>query len=572
MLRVEGEQAFSLRSLAEADAARLFCERARTVDPSFNPPETSADAIAAVCRRLDGIPLAIEMAAVRAPMLGCEGLLQRLDDRFRLLTGGRRTALPRQRTLLATLDWSHDLLSERDAAVFRRLGVFTGGFALDAAEVCACERWDGVEVAEAVASLVAKSLVTLETAFGARRYRLLETTRAYALEKLAAAGETQETQRVHADYFRHLAARSVADYELRPVSDDVFAERYFGEVDNFARAIDWAFGPQGDVQAGIALAADAVALMEARSLYAEFAAWAEQAILRMGSETPTAVRARLLAAQAFIYLGTSPTKAAELAAPAIEACRATGDALSLCLPLFARAYAVANSGHAEEAAPLAAEMGALIDRFPSPSRIVASIKTWVWHCAFILDPATATVDLLDGAIADLRSFGAEGQAILGRYWRLSAYAPSDINAAIDAWRTLLADVRRTYSLAGFTTAMMVGQLMTLLARRGGPGDLDEAMELGRRHAHIDVWYEGLYTLAGLGWVALKTGRAAVAGRLAGRLSGISADPASHLLHRKVFNDLLAALQVELTEAELGALMADGARLSAGHARRLVLGE
>jgi len=573
MLRVEGEQVFPLQSLAEADAAQLFFERARAVDASFDPPERSADAIAAICRRLDGIPLAIEMAAVRAPALGCDGLLERLDGRFRLLTGGRRTALPRQRTLIATLDWSHDLLSERDAAVFRRLAVFTGGSTLDAAaEACACERWDSVEVAEAVASLVAKSLLAPETAFGGRRYRLLETTRAYALEKLAAAGETQEIQRAHADYFRRLAARSLADYYLRPVSDDAFAERYFGEVDNFARAIDWAFGPQGDAQAGIALAADAEAVMEARSLYAEFAAWAALAVSRVNTETPAAVRARLLAVQAFAHTAISPARAAELAETAIEACRADGDTLSLYLALFTRAYALANSGQAAGAASVLAEMGAMVDQLPRPSRAVASFRYWLWFSAFVVEPGTTTVDPPDDAIADMRSLGAEGTAILYRCWRLFAYAPGDINEAIEEWHTLLADVRRSHTYGGLTTVLIVGQLMTLLALRRLPGDLDEAIELGHRHARIDVWYEGFHTLAGLAWVALRTDRAALAGRLAGRIGRVSAETGSRSWRRRLFDSLLAALQVELTEAELGALMAEGAGLSAEHARRLVLGD
>ena len=133
LLGVEGEQVFRLRSLGEPDAAALFTERAHGADARFKITAQNRSAVAAICRRLDGIPLAIEMAAARAPSLGCEGVLERLDDRFRVLTGGRRTALPRQRTLLATLDWSHGLLSEGDAAVFRRLSVFSGGFSSEGA-------------------------------------------------------------------------------------------------------------------------------------------------------------------------------------------------------------------------------------------------------------------------------------------------------------------------------------------------------------------------------------------------------------------------------------------------------
>jgi predicted ATPase len=582
-LRAEGEQVFSLQPLAASDAAQLFCERARAVDASFDPSERNAEAVADICQRLDGIPLAIEMAAVQAPALGCDGLLVRLDDRFRLLTGGRRTALPRHRTLIATLDWSYDLLPEREAAVFRRLGVFGGGFSLDAATaVCACERWDGVEVAKALADLVRKSLVAPETARGGdQRYHLLETMRAYALEKLAAAGEARTLHQAHADCFHRLAAESLGDYYLKPVSDHAFVERYFGEVDNFARAIDWAFGPDGDAQAGIALVADMVALVWARSLFAEFAAWTEQAVARLNPETPPAVRARLLAGQARIYtgwrtawrgpVGISRARADALAMPAIEACRADGDALSLFMALWALGWAESDLRRAEDSAPVRAEMLALADRLPGQTRSGAAVKYWLWREAFTLEPATTTPNLLDEAIADLRSFGAEAQAILYRSRRLFDYAPTDTGAAIDAWRTLLADAQRTYTNAGATTSVVVGQLMTHLARRGGARDLDEAIELGRHHAHVDVWFEGFHTTAGLAWVALRTGRAPLAAHLAGRIDRVATGFSSGSQERRLADSLLSALRVELAEAELGAAMGQGAGLGAEDARRLVLG-
>jgi len=151
MLSIEGERVIRLRSLGEPDAVSLFAERATAADTAFALRPQDAGAVAAICRRLDGIPLAVEMAAARAPSLGCEGVLQRLDDRFRILTGGRRTAMPRQRTLQATLDWSHGLLSEADAAVFRRLGAFTGGFTLEAAsKVAVDERLDSFGVVDAL--------------------------------------------------------------------------------------------------------------------------------------------------------------------------------------------------------------------------------------------------------------------------------------------------------------------------------------------------------------------------------------------------------------------------------------
>jgi hypothetical protein len=422
-----------------------------------------------------------------------------------------------------------------------------------------------------VASLVAKSLAVPETAFGARRYRLLETTRAYALEKLVAAGETQATLRAHAGYFRKLAAESLEDFTLKPVSDEVFAARYFAEVDNFARAVDWSFGPDGDKQIGIALLSDAWPLVASRSLIAEYAALAEQAVARVDSATPPPVRARLIACYASANIFISGTRAAELAEPAIEACRAENDAFGLYTALRALGVALGNLGRDEEAADLRAEMGALVDRFPSPSRAaaIARISSRI-SLVSLLRGEPAMSDAIAAAISELRSFGAEGDAILYRSLQLRFFT-RDAAVAIERSRALLADVRPTFNLAELVTSILVGHLMTLLAQRGRPADLDEATQLGRRYARLDVSLEGVYTLAGLAWLALKTGRAAVAGRLCGRLGRITADLGRRSPQRRLFADLEAALQVEPDEAELGRLMAEGSSLSAEDARRLVLG-
>jgi predicted ATPase len=163
----------------------LFVERVRAAAPSFSPDGRVVAAIAGICRRLDGIPLAIELAAARAAALGIEGVAARLDNRFRLLAGGHRTAMPRHQTLRATLDWSYELLTEPERVVLRRLAIFAGGFTMQAASaVAADDEIAASEVVDCVANLVAKSLVTAESDGARVRYRLLETTRAYALEKL----------------------------------------------------------------------------------------------------------------------------------------------------------------------------------------------------------------------------------------------------------------------------------------------------------------------------------------------------------------------------------------------------
>lgn len=196
----------SVEEALAAPAVELFVERARAVRPGFALSDGDAAAVAQICRRLDGLPLALELAAARIKVLAPRDLAQRLDDAFSLLTGGARTAPPRHRTLRATLDWSYRLLAEPERAVLRRLSVFVGSFDLAAAEAVAGE--DGVErdaVLDLLAVLVDRSLVTVETCCGRARYRLLETVRQYAAERLGAAGEREAAARRHARHYLALA-------------------------------------------------------------------------------------------------------------------------------------------------------------------------------------------------------------------------------------------------------------------------------------------------------------------------------------------------------------------------------
>jgi len=205
-LRVPGEVVFRVPSLAVPDpdrllepeallryeSARLFADRAAAVSPGFVVEEANAIDVARICFRLDGLPLALELAAARTGALGAAAVAERLDDRFRLLRAGSRTAPTRQQTLVAALDWSHDLLDAQERVLLRRLAVFSGGFGLEAAEtVCSGEEVDAADVADFLARLVEKSLVAVEDRDGARRYRLLESIRAYAGERLDDSGERE---------------------------------------------------------------------------------------------------------------------------------------------------------------------------------------------------------------------------------------------------------------------------------------------------------------------------------------------------------------------------------------------
>jgi len=262
----------------EYGAIRLFLERARAANPRFAPDRPLVELIAAICRRLDGIPLAIELAAARASALGVEGIAARLDDRFHLLTGGKRTALPRHQTLRATLDWSYELLTEPERVILRRLAVFAGPFSLEAATAVAADpETELASVVENLASLVMKSLVTTEGDGAVARYRLLDTTRAYASEKLDESGQRDSLGGRHAEYYRDVFERAETEVLARPASE--WLADYAPEIDNLRSALDWAFSPHGgDVSVGIALTAAAVPLWVYLSLVDECRRRVERAL------------------------------------------------------------------------------------------------------------------------------------------------------------------------------------------------------------------------------------------------------------------------------------------------------
>ena len=207
-LGVTGEAMWQVPSLSLADdAIELFADRARLAKTDFAITADNAAAVAEICRRLDGMPLAIELAAARVRALSLAEIVDSLHDRFRLLTGGSRTAVRRQQTLRASVDWSHALLTDTERILFRRLAVFLGGFDLDAAQtVTGADGVQRYQVLDQLSLLVDKSLVVAENAGGRTRYRLLETVRQYALEKLGESGEADAVRTRHCEYYNSMAA------------------------------------------------------------------------------------------------------------------------------------------------------------------------------------------------------------------------------------------------------------------------------------------------------------------------------------------------------------------------------
>jgi predicted ATPase/class 3 adenylate cyclase len=304
----DSEQPATLESLEQSEAVLLFRDRASLSEPSFALNEVSSPHVVHVCRRLDGIPLAIELAAARVNAVPVEQLAARLDDRFRLLTGGSRTALPRLQTLRGCLDWSYHLLSEPERVMLWRLSVFAGGWTLEAAEaVCSDPDADPIiqatDVLDLIGQLINKSLVTRESGEGEARYVLLEMIRQYAGEKLLEAGGSGLLRRRHRDWY--LALAEAAEPQLLGPGRREWLERLEAEHPNLRAALDWCASEEGEAEAGQRLVGAAAQFWVAAGHFQEGRERLTIALSRPGRERGTAARAKALlgAANVAYHLG-----------------------------------------------------------------------------------------------------------------------------------------------------------------------------------------------------------------------------------------------------------------------------
>jgi predicted ATPase/DNA-binding winged helix-turn-helix (wHTH) protein len=273
-------------------AVQLFVERVTAIVEDFALTDANAPLVVEICRRLDGLPLAIEFAAPRVEVLGIEGLAARLDDSLQLLGVRRRTTMPRHRTMRAVVDWSYGLLSEDEQLFFRALGIFAGGFTVEAAAAVATDAANTRTVAiDRLADLVAKSLVVADVSGTKPRFRLLDTTRAYAIEKLDASGERQRIARRHAEYYRDLFERAEREVPARPTGE--WLVDYAGELDNLRAALDWAFSPSGVESIGVALTVAAIPLWLQLPMVDECRSRVEQVFASAAREAPIDARGEM---------------------------------------------------------------------------------------------------------------------------------------------------------------------------------------------------------------------------------------------------------------------------------------
>ena len=358
-LGVSGEIVHRLRSLAipekladlgsaeaiEYSAIALFVDRAKAADTRFMLTDDNAPIIAEICRRLDGIPLAIEFAAARVKILSIPNLAQRLKERFKVLTGGSRTALPRQKTLGALIDWSYDLLTPQEQMLFSRVGIFAGGFSLDAATaVCSGEDLDEIDILDLLSSLTDKSLVVAATAGEQERYHLLESTRAYALEKLTAAGARERLAHRHAEYFRDQAHE--ADERYGTGSTAAWLASVERELDNYRAVLEWALKDGHDMALGGAVAGALERLWSNGGLSVEGRYWIGLAQPGLDESMHPQVAARLWRALSLLSSGKRMHDGAQRA---FMLSQSVGDEKGRAWALYGLAFSLYQMGRLEEA-------------------------------------------------------------------------------------------------------------------------------------------------------------------------------------------------------------------------------
>ncbi|MDQ2872540.1 MAG: hypothetical protein M3R35_05380, partial [Candidatus Eremiobacteraeota bacterium] len=462
----------------------------------------------------------IELAATRLKVLSLEQLAAKLDERFRLLTGGSRTALPRQQTMRALIDWSYDLLSENEKTVFRRVSVFAGGCTLDAAgDVCSDERIESWDILDVVAALVEKSMVVAELGDADQRYRLLESTRQYALEKLLESGAQAHLRERHAAYMVKIAERAACEIESKPMGG--WIAELAPELDNFRLALDWFITERQNVERGAHLVALLFELLVGLSRTTRSGAgannevwrWCEHALEALGPDASPHLRAPLMNDMSVVSssLGKGLTQRRDLAREGLELFRAANDRKGIAKAMLSYGSQLVFFGEGAQGRPLLAE-ALEIARTTGDRRLIAH--------ALALD-SYANDDIVERrlrmkeAIGLFRAAGDE----LGSARTLSWLAEHEFRAgnttrALENSSEAIIVLRRRRFRANLTV-----QLMNSAAYNIWLGNFQEARDRARESMgicqeiqdHLDI----PICIQHLAYVAAETGDARVAARLTG---------------------------------------------------------
>jgi predicted ATPase/DNA-binding CsgD family transcriptional regulator len=477
---VTGEVTWRVPSLSVTDeAVELFGDRARRARADFRVTDEEVLRIGEICRRLDGLPLAIELAAARVRAMSLGDILNGLDDRFRLLTGGARTAAPRQQTLRACVDWSHELLAEPERILFRRLSTFLGGFDLDAALAVSGGQADRFAVLDLLTSLVDKSLVVADEHRHVTRYRLLETVRQYGQRELDASGESHAVRARHRDHYTAMAALLETPTRTGHVAN---VDRVVTEFENVRAAFAWSCA-NSDFEQALLLASSLQPLSFAQGRLQEGLGWSTSILAAEHALTP-AMRARALAYSAVIDVWNGGTGGGEQAERALAMARDVGDPVLLLRVLNAccriAVFYADGTGrqHFAEATSLAREVG---DEWR-----LSEILGFQAYAAFVAgDPAAARTAAEEG----LELADAIGDRFISRWcrsWGLGSaeLMQGDLVGAAERFSGLVseagadADVVHTYVALMHLSHVLAYQGKTDEARAAAEGAVAIGAELG----------------------------------------------------------------------------------------------
>ncbi|MFI5511606.1 LuxR C-terminal-related transcriptional regulator [Mycobacterium sp. NPDC051804] len=503
-----GEVTWRVPSLSLTDeAVVLFADRARLARSEFALTEDSSALVTEICRRLDGVPLAIELAAARVRALSLQEINDSLHDRFRLLTGGSRTAVRRQQTLRASVDWSHALLSEPERVLFRRLAVFAGGFDLNAAQmVTGSSDVERYQVLDQLTLLVDKSLVVADSAHGQTRYRLLETVRQYAAEKLGESEESADIRARHRGYYTSLAAE--LDNPPAGQHEQLLAQAEVN-IDNSRAAFAWS-QDSGDTDAAMQLASALLPLWLARGRIMEGLSWFDAVLTDSvdaeGDVTP-AVLARALADKALLDAWGITTDRMDQAEKALAIARQVGDpalvvrALTACGSIAAYEFEVAQP-YLAEASALARELG---DRWR-----LSQILCWQSYAAFWTgDPRAAYAAGVEGRdLAD--SINDRFSSRFCRAWGIVAQLITcgDLAGATRVCTELLEEADAASDVLCRYIAV---QHLCIIATYRGEAATDYADALAEAGAELGGFFAGSGTMLS-GWTELAAGNVSAAKR------------------------------------------------------------
>jgi len=543
-------------AVIEFGAVALFVDRAKSVDKSFALTDDNSPIVAEICRRLDGIPLAIELAAARVKVLSIPNLAQRLNERFKILTGGSRSALPRQKTLSALIDWSYDLLTQQEQTLFTRAAIFAGGFSLDAATaVCTAEGVDDIEVLDLLSSLTDKSLVVADTGGAQERYRMLESTRAYALDKLSAAGKREQLARRHAEHFRGQAQE--ADKRYGTGSTLAWLASVELELDNYRAALEWGLSQGHDVVLGAAIAGALDHLWFRGGLAVEARYWIEPALERVSVAKEPQVAARLWLALAELY---SAKRSCEAAEQAVSLYEFAGDGHGAARARVELGYHLYQMGRFEEATETISRAFAAMQQ-DGDKWGMAVCLTYQGSIAATRGAIAEGRDLFAQSLAAREALGDElGAAVVLANLAELEFADGHPEQALRSVR----EAQEALSRPGGDTISLAIYCSNSAAYRIALGDIDEAHTSARKGLSLARQAQAASLIA----IALQhfalimalQGQLQSAARLLGyadvRLKelGVTREPTE----KWGYDKLIAALHEGLGEAEIEKLAAEGA--------------